>query len=95
MNPEERRKLGKRARAYVNNFRASRSVAERYLSIIQKKVPLNWYLDPFEQDYMFGGGQEISETRRIISELTNKYGYKSLGLNHNIRLLKSLIDEFK
>lgn len=56
VDPDLRRDLGSRARAYVTADRPGEVVARRYLTLIRGAAPRSWFVDPREVRYAAGCG---------------------------------------
>ncbi len=84
--------LGKRAREFVRKNWSPRSIAEKYISIINKEVPDDWWFDPKTIRYLHGGGLEESVLKDVIRRLIEFGGNDSLRLQDKPELEKAFVD---
>jgi glycosyltransferase involved in cell wall biosynthesis len=85
-----RKKLGQDAKAFVQQRWHCINVAQRYLSLINSKVPESWWINPYDVVYIEGACQPICKTMYTIREIISRYGIDGLQLSHRPDL-KSII----
>ena len=62
---------------------------------MDKNIPFEWYFDPRDNDYPFGGGMVKEDIVNNIVKLIDKYGEEALALNQNTILYKTYMDLYK
>jgi hypothetical protein len=77
-----RRKLGTSGRDFVRTRWPPRSVAQRYMRIINNDVPDHWWCDPYAVTYVHGVGLSESRLREVVRSVVRDYGLTSLGVDH-------------
>jgi glycosyltransferase involved in cell wall biosynthesis len=85
-------KMGSRAQEFVLKNWNPKTVAQRYVDIINHKIPGDWWLDPADIVYVAGCGQDLETTRRNIRALVEHFGASSLKLSNNPKLLRATLD---
>lgn len=91
LNKVEREELGRKAQQFVMEKWSSVEVAKRFLRIINDDIPQNWFYDPLEVSYLYGGGQPLNRTKHVISEVIEKHGVDSMGFDHRPDLIKKYL----
>lgn len=76
----ERRRLGLEAQAFVREFWNERSVARRYLQLLESGPPDSWLTNPGDVDYILGAGQPLEITKANVSKLVREFGPECLGI---------------
>jgi hypothetical protein len=76
-----REQLGHDSKEFVGSKWSNFAVATRFLSLINDKIPDDWWLDPNDVNYIHGAGQSIDQTRQIVNELVKNYGLAALKLS--------------
>ena len=84
--------LGRKARAFVEEYSSPRKVAERYKKIITGNVPDSWFYDPYRIRYINGYGLHETGLKRIISRMLQVGGLGSLQLEDKPELEKMFRD---
>lgn len=76
-----RNDLGKKAMEFVKKNWSPEEVAERYLRLIKGDVPVEWYYDPNNIQYLQGGGVPEQCVKNNIKAIIEYNGVKSLQLS--------------
>lgn len=82
-----RRQLGQRAYSFVQTQWSSEAVARRFLRLIEKDIPSEWWVDPRQLRYVQGVGCPDSHTRQLISGLVQRFGPCALEISDKPELL--------
>lgn len=90
-NKDYRIKLGQAARKFVQNQWNPDKVTDRFIQIINNKIPQEWYINPKDITYVYGCSLPKEKSQRLIKRLIDKYGVSSLQLNHHPDLEKAFI----
>lgn len=91
-NPEKRKKIGEIEKKFVEDNWLEFNVASKLLRVLNKDVPMDWYYDPNESKYLWGAGCSKEKIKEKIFYLIDNYGYESLCLGTNKKLLKDYIE---
>ena len=88
---EERIRIGRCEKEYIENYCLSSIVAKRLLNILDGVYPREWIMHPDENNYIWGGGVDKPLVIEGIVKLIDNYGRDSLGLDRNSILYKKYI----
>lgn len=75
-----RRDLGARAQQFVQRYWSSRSVAERYLRLIEGDFPHDWLHDPRDISYLHGWGVREGQAQVLVRAVIETGGLDALQL---------------
>jgi glycosyltransferase involved in cell wall biosynthesis len=75
-----RKDLGLRAKQFVNQNWSARSVAERYMRIIDGEIPEDWFHDPRDIRYLHGWGLQENQARKLVRSVIEYGGIDALQL---------------
>jgi len=90
--PELLRHVGDQAREFVTNAWGPTVVAERYLRLIRRDVPSDWWFDPRQLNYLHGCGMPESQLMQSVARVVQAFGLKGLQLSHRPDLEQSYLD---
>lgn len=82
VNRSERLRLGSEAQRFVRDMWNRTEVARRYMRLIDRDVPVSWWLRPDTILLLEGAGQTLLRTKENIRQMVNTYGVSSLQLSH-------------
>jgi glycosyltransferase involved in cell wall biosynthesis len=82
--------IGNEARDFVAINFSPRSVAERFAHVIKGSIPFDWYFEPTEFSYVYGGGLKESDLKSIFCNGYLKYGDKFFCLRQRPDLLHEI-----
>jgi len=85
---EYRTRLGKDAQRYVLNNWSPRTVASKFMMVINGNIPDEWLFDPSDIKYLNGGGVSEENLKAIIKDMIEKAGIESLQLSDKPELEK-------
>lgn len=85
---EERKRIGREEKAYIENYCLATVVANKFLKIFDHSYPGEWVMDPADNDFIWGGGVNKKLVTETVVELIDNYGSKSLCLDENSILYK-------
>lgn len=88
---EEREQIGKMETEYVENHCLSTIVASKFLKIFDNTYPDEWIMNPYDNDYIWGGGVDKKLVTDSVVKLIDCYGPQSLCLDENSILYKKYI----
>lgn len=88
-----RTELGRRARRFVRDRFAARAVAERFVSMLEDSVPVEWLFDPRHIRYLHGWGMTEELARETVRAVIDQAGTRALQLSDK-PALESLLVEF-
>ena len=89
---EKREGLGRQAQVFVREKWHAKSVAQRFLKLIQDDVPDDWWLDPNDVSYLSGGFQPMNKTKENVQKMIAQFGIDSLQLSHRPDLEKAFLE---
>lgn len=75
------RQLGQKAQDFACQKWAPERVAQRFIDLIEGKIPDDWWLDPQEIRYVQGCGMPERHARYLVKELIERYGTEALQLS--------------
>jgi len=81
MQPELLRQVGAQARDFVANRWRSTLVAQRYLGLIKRNFPGDWWFDPSQLRYLHGCGLPESQVSQSVAEILHADGLQGLQLS--------------
>jgi glycosyltransferase involved in cell wall biosynthesis len=76
-----RKWMGERARDFVRREWNIKTVAERYMKLVEDNAPAEWFYDPCRNGYLYGGGLHEEKLKRILRELIDYGGIVALQLS--------------
>jgi len=85
---EERDRIGKAEKEYVENNCLATVVADKFLKIFEHSYPEEWVIHPADNDYIWGCGASKALVMHEIVRLIDHYGPDSLYLNKSGILYK-------
>jgi glycosyltransferase involved in cell wall biosynthesis len=77
-------------RNFIEKNWSSKSVAKKYMLIINDQVPSEWFFDWKSNDYIEGYGIDRVKIFEICKVIKNVYGKEKLFLSHNLKLTSAL-----
>ncbi len=83
MDAEYRRQVGEDMRRFVLEAWTPKSVAAKYLQLLEGSAPASWWNDPHRNLYHLGGGLSGDRIRAIVRAIVARYGERALLLEHN------------
>jgi glycosyltransferase involved in cell wall biosynthesis len=92
LDHEYRNELGEKARIFVRDKWNAKSVAMRYLNLINNTFPKEWLYDPNKLEYIYGGGMPKNKARIIIRSIIKTRGKNTLYLKDKPLLEQKFID---
>lgn len=75
------RQLGQKAQDFVCQKWAPERVAQRFINLVEGKIPDDWWLDPQEIRYVQGCGMPERHARYLVKGLIERYGTEALQLS--------------
>lgn len=91
LDPAYRTQVGENMRQFVLNAWTPRSVAAKYLKLLDGSVPDSWWNDPHQNLYHLGGGISADRIRAIVQAIVTRHGIQALQLDHNPELREMLM----
>lgn len=88
---EERDRIGREEKAYVENYCLAENVANRFLKIFADDYPREWIMNPADNDYIWGTGLEKKKLIDGVVKLIDCYGPEALCLDKSGRLYEQYI----
>lgn len=88
---DHRRRLGAAARAFVEEWAAADSVAERYLRLLAGERPPEWMCDPSEVRYVHGVGLTEERAREIVAGVIAVGGASALQIDDKPDLVRTFV----
>jgi glycosyltransferase involved in cell wall biosynthesis len=88
----ERSALGARAREFVRTRWSEREVGARWLRVLTRDVPEDWWVDPLTVIYTHGCGIAEPDARRMVATLVDEFGVQALCLGHNPELERAFLE---
>lgn len=85
---EERIRIGREEKEYVESHCLATIVAKRFLQIFDDSYPKEWTMNPTENDYIWGWGLNKKEVINTIVRLIDHYGDEALCLDKSSGLYK-------
>lgn len=92
-NPQQHFDLGREAKRFVMDKWNAKDVASRYMSLVSRQVPPDWWVEPTTVCYVQGMGLSRMQLRSVVHGIVHYQGVKSLQLNHRPDLLQLLLSE--
>lgn len=80
-HPDEMRTAGREAQKFVLGKWSSDGVALRFKSLIDARIPADWFIRPEAVHYVGGAGQSLELTRARIRGLVEQFGVPALQLS--------------
>jgi len=90
-DPNYKQKVGSSAYKFIRSSRHVKSVASKYVRIINDDIPNEWFLDPTTLNYLYGASQHKDKTRAKIKLLIDYFGEEALCINDKQRLIKEFL----
>lgn len=90
-NPDELADRSEKVNSFVTEYWSIELIAERYLRLFNDDIPDEWWVDPYEIDYVGGCGLSESVAARTVRDMIESYGPSALGVDDKPRLLQNLI----
>ena len=81
---------GAELRNFIEKNWSSKSIAKKYMLIINDQVPSEWFFDWESNDYIEGCGIDRVKIFEICKVIKNVYGKEKLFLSHNSKLTRAL-----
>lgn len=75
------RQLGQKAQDFVCQKWDPERVAQRFINLVEGKIPDDWWLDPQEIRYVQGCGMPERHARYLVKGLIERYGTEALQLS--------------
>lgn len=92
---ETRERLGFEANRFVSTHWQEKTVAQKYLRLIQNDVTKDWMSDPLNLTYCFGWGLAKENWLKQVGEYIEELGEHALLLDHNPQLKHVVVDELR
>jgi hypothetical protein len=92
LNPAERSRIGTIAQNFVHTKWNSKDVAQRYLILINREIPDEWWIEPRAVTYFEGCGQPLEQTQLRIHQMLEQFSISSLRLDHRHDLVSVVMD---
>jgi glycosyltransferase involved in cell wall biosynthesis len=83
--------LGKKAYRFVTEHWNARSVAEKYLMLINNEYPKQWLYDPNSITYFHGWGFQEQKAKELIRAIVKKGGVQALQLSDKQEVLSRIL----
>ncbi|MCV2875271.1 hypothetical protein OE810_03270 [Rhodobacteraceae bacterium XHP0102] len=90
-NPDKVDALSEKIKSFVTDYWSIDLIAERYLRLFNDDIPDEWWVDPYEIDYVGGCGLSEIQAARNVRDIIEAYGPSALGVDDKPRLLQKLI----
>lgn len=87
------KEVGFKAKEFVENVWGFEVVADRFLALIAKRIPDDWFLNPGEVNYINGYGMNEEEWHGMLSSCVAVAGYDGLFLENNPNLQREILDQ--
>lgn len=94
-DPQRFHNIGIQANEFVRNKWEASAVALRYLRIVHGDIPANWWVTPGEVKYVQGMGLSETEIQKVVMNMVERKGIRSLHLDHRPDLLAMLLGQDK
>jgi hypothetical protein len=91
VDKEYRLRLGECAHSFVTQRWNAGKVAERFVTLIDGKVPEEWWFDPGRVDYLNGYGLHEARARESVRLALEAGGVKGLGLGDKPALEEAFV----
>jgi hypothetical protein len=91
-DPDARMRLGKAAGAFVRDQWNVVKVAQRYIRLLARDIPAEWWTDPESIRYVYGGGLSRETASEVVGGLVRTRGVRALHLSHRPALEKAFLD---
>ena len=92
---EERERIGREEKEYVENNYLATIVAKKFLRIFDGNYPEEWIMNPADNKYIWGWGIDKEEVTKVIVRMVDRYGSDSLCLNKSGILYKKYMRLYK
>lgn len=90
-NPDALAELSEKVKSFVNEYWSIDVIAARYVRLFNDDIPDEWWVDPYEIDYVGGCGLSEDQAARNVRDIIATYGPSALGVDDKPRLLRNLI----
>ncbi len=90
----QREEHGKQLKQFVRDRWTSSAVAARFLRLINRQAPSDWFFSPLEIQYYSGYGMPKETVRRVARDLLRYGGTSAFQLSHNPQLEEVLTSSF-
>lgn len=87
-----RLELGKAAQNFIEHNWTASKVAQRFVQLIHNDVPKEWYLDPYQLDFVYGCCISDEARKILIQQYIEAYGIQALYLSDKPILQKQLLE---
>ncbi len=94
-NENIRTEISEKEKNYIESNCTPEKVAKKLIKLLEKDIPTEWYFNPFDNDYPFGGGIKKEEMIDNVTRLIDKYGEKALCLDKNTILFEKYMDLYR
>lgn len=84
--------LGKRAKEFISLHWSSINVAKRYMSILTREVPSDWFFSPPDYEYLYGFGMSEERLRRVLLAYVEKFGEEAFFLKNRPALKRRYME---
>ncbi len=91
-NVEYRKHLGLKAKNFVDSCCSYKKLTEKYVMIINNKLPESFFINPLEIRNVFSAGLSKKRLQQSIKNIISIAGTKGLMLSHNPGLEKKFIE---
>lgn len=92
VNKKYRIELGERAKKFVQEYWTARTVAERYLKLINGEHTREWFYNPQNVQYLYGWGFSEQKLKEHLKRFIDCGGKKALQLSDKPDLEQRFID---
>lgn len=92
LDEEYRMKLGRMAKQFVEIHRSPKTVAKRFLQLIEGDIPKDWLFNPKDIRYLYGGGLSESRVKKLIGEVIEAGGKDALQLSDKRELERMFVE---
>lgn len=95
LDKEKRIFWGEKAYEFVNNKWAYHNVINNYIDIINENAKNEWFYDPEQLEYFYGGFAPLEKIKCVIVKILEIYGIKALKINDKEKIKKEYLSLLK
>lgn len=87
-----RNDLGQKAKSFVESYWSVRSIAIRFMQLIDGVTPSDWWFSPKDIRYTQGCGMSEKNARNLVKGLIDQYGKEALQLSDKFDLEHAFVE---